>query len=180
MPSDDMNLVYRLDANTLGGAGNSVELPHDYRLVAWEPSLLRPIPDNIAFEKIGFLKNWVFHAPRFLSGRNQYSVYSLMTGPNVITQCILTPGSSRYRFMAPDDMQFGLVYTSPDYRQKKFASLMIKAILGRAGKSNTYWWITEPDNFASRKVAEGAGFKLVSKAVRKSVMGFSYYTLESS
>jgi RimJ/RimL family protein N-acetyltransferase len=80
--------------------------------------------------------------------------------------------------MAAEDMQFGLVYTSPGYRQKKFASMLIKAILARAGNLNSYWWLTESDNFASRKLAEGAGFRLVDKAVRKSVMGFSYYTLE--
>jgi RimJ/RimL family protein N-acetyltransferase len=80
--------------------------------------------------------------------------------------------------MAPDDMQFGLVYTSPSYRRKKFASVMVRAILAAAGRSNSYWWLTEFDNFASRKLAEGTGFRLVDRAVRKTVMGFSYYTLE--
>ena len=80
--------------------------------------------------------------------------------------------------MGPDDMQFGLVFTPPDYRQKKFASLLVRAILERAEKPNTYWWLTELDNAASRKLAEGVGFKLVGKAARQSVMGMSYYTLE--
>src|ERR1051325_3289655 len=105
IPRGDMIAVYKLDASMLGGGERRFELPPDCRLVAWEPSLLRGIPDHIGFEKIGFIKNWIFHSPRFLSGRRLYSVYSLMAGAHVLSQCILTPGSSRYRFMAAEDMQ---------------------------------------------------------------------------
>jgi len=76
------------------------------------------------------------------------------------------------------DLQFGLVFTAPNHRNKKLANLMVNAIIYKnRGEARSFWWITENDNISSRKLAEHVGFKLTCKARRKSILGFSYYTL---
>jgi GNAT superfamily N-acetyltransferase len=150
----------------------------DHHLVEWTPSLLRIVPKNIAFERLGFLKNWLFHSPRFFFMRDRiYRVYALVRDGEVLCQCIVTPASARYPFMGPDDLQFGLVFTSPAHRNKRLASTMVRAIVERLGAERTYWWLTEETNSSSRAVVERLGFSLVGRAERRSVLGFSYYDL---
>ena len=172
-----VNVVYKLgDFQVESNTDDLSGLSQNYELVKWEPLVYKIVPDNIQFETSGFVKNWIFHFPRLLTRGSTYSVYSLMWNNEVLCQCILTPASLRYQFMGPNDFQFGLVYTSPNHRNKKLANAMVKAVITELGNSHTYWWLTEVDNFASRKLAERVGFNLVGKAVRRSIMGFSYYT----
>lgn len=169
-------VVYRVEGSS-GSCGETVTSSQGFELVKWKPSLTRIVPNNIQFEKIGFLKNWFFHLPRLFSNKRLYCVYSLVSDNEVLCQCMLTPASSRYPFMAPEDMQFGLVFTSPKHRNKKLANVMVMAIMSERESGGAYWWLTEVENIASRKLAERVGLRLVGKAARKSKMGFSSYHL---
>jgi len=175
-PTDIDYVVYKLDE--FSGSCKEVDvLSQGFELVRWEPSLTRVIPWNTQFEKIGFLKNWVFHLPRLFLGRQLYCVYSLVSGNETLCQCMLTPASCRYPFMGAEDMQFGLVFTPPMHRNKKLANIMVQTIISKHQRCGVYWWLTEVHNTASRKLAERVGFKLVGKAIKKSAMGFSRYHL---
>lgn len=170
-------VVYRFEATDKVGAS---VLPDAYELTEWTPSLFSAIPPNIASGTAGYLKNWLFHLPRFFRRPAKlYRVYSLAQGEEILSQCILTPSSSRFRFMGPKDAQVGLIFTPPPHRNKKLANIMVKALLEKnlcPGRS--VWWITEADNTYSRKLCERAGFKFVAHATRKSFMNIiSYYSL---
>lgn len=171
----EMNVVYKLVS--YAGEGSRQDQAASYRLVEWQPSLIKIIPSNIRYEKNGYLKNWIYHLPRFFLKQDLYSVFTLADNNEVLCQCILTPASMRYSFMEAGDMQFGLVYTAPDHRNKKLANAMVHAVIEQYGKNRTYWWLTEFDNFASQKLAERIGFQLVGKARRDSFCGLSYYRL---
>lgn len=170
-----MNVVYKLVSYT--GECARQDQVVSYRLVEWQPSLIKIIPSNIAYEKKGYLKNWIYHIPRFFLKQDLYSVFTLADNSEVLCQCILTPASMRYSFMESGDMQFGLVYTAPDHRNKKLAYAMVHAVIEHYGRNRTYWWLTELDNFASQKLAERIGFQLVGEARRDSYCGLSYYRL---
>ncbi|MGA2363183.1 MAG: GNAT family N-acetyltransferase [Candidatus Aminicenantales bacterium] len=170
-------VVYKYEENlTHNGIKN---LLGDYDLIEWKPSMFSIVPTNIAFEKKGYIKNWIYHIPRLLShSKNTYLVYALAKESEVLCQCIVTPASIRYSFMKRHDLQFGLVFTSPRHRNKKLANLMVNSIINKnRKKARSFWWITEIDNIPSRRVAEHVGFRLISKAKRKSLISFSYYKL---
>lgn len=156
-------------------AANELSVNGDYILQEWKPSLISQLPNGIIADEIGFLKNWFYHLPRFLFKGKKYIVYALRHKRETVCQCILTPFSYRYPFMGKDDLQFGLVYTSPKHRNKKLANYMIKRILNNFRSGVNFWWITEIDNLPSRRLAERVGFKYFKRAIKKGFLGISYY-----
>lgn len=175
-----LNVVYKYDYQYSNNATPSSL--GDCILIEWKPTLISIIPKYVVFEWKGCIKNWIYHLPRlFFHDKYVYSIYTLRRGDEILSQCIVHPSSKRFSFMKPQDLQFGLVFTPQNQRNKKYANLMVKEILRRnPGENRSFWWITENENISSRKLAERVGFKFLGNAMRKSILGLSYYTMKPS
>lgn len=154
-------------------------LPEGLALLDWRPSIFRAYPSMLQVDRVGFLKNWVFHFPALLlPKRPAYSVFALIRGDKILSQCIVTPEARRFGFMGKGDVQIGMVHTEPEARGQGLAGCMVDQIIARASRDGRVWWLTEVDNHASRRVAERAGFEFVGNASRSKVAGMPVYRLD--
>jgi RimJ/RimL family protein N-acetyltransferase len=152
------------------------------RLLKWTPSLTAAAPTALELERNGFRKNWLFYLPAIVaSPARAYSVFMLMEGATVVSQCIVTSSSSRFPFMEKDAWQVGLVATAESFLRKGMAARMLNGVLQDLGATAPLWWITEPANAPSRRLAESAGFAPYGHAARNTRFGvFPFFELIST
>jgi RimJ/RimL family protein N-acetyltransferase len=146
-------------------------LPTDYQCEAWYPGVFRfKARDMPAYP---FVIWWVFHILHVFSNRD-YGLFIIRSGSKVIHRSVITPRYFRFPFMAQDDIQIGDTWTDPTERGKGLATIALESVLKRPScRKHTCWYVVEPENRASIRVAEKAGFTLAGRGIRTRRFGLS-------
>jgi RimJ/RimL family protein N-acetyltransferase len=139
-------------------------LPAGYTCERWRPSLFRFAPHGVPF--FPFVVWWLFHITHVFANR-EYAVFVIRHGETLIHRSVITPRYFRFPFMAAADLQVGDTWTDPAERGKGLATIALESIIGTpSSRECTCWYVVEPDNLASIRVVEKAGFTLAGNGHR--------------
>ena len=139
-------------------------LPAGYRCEAWRPGVFRFKANGMpAFP---FVIWWVLHMLHVFSNRD-YGLFIIRCGDKVIHRSVITPRYFRFPFMAAGDIQISDTWTDPGERGKGLATIALESIISSPlFRKHTCWYVVEPDNRASIRVVEKAGFTLAGRGIR--------------
>ena len=129
------------------------------------------LPEGLPFFPFGV---WtaMHHLRVFANG--DYGVLVVYDAGRVVHRSGLFPRYARFPFMAKEDLQIGDVWTDPHHRNRGLASFAVHELLReKAGPGRRIWYVVEPDNAASIRTIEKAGFALVGHGVRTNRLGLS-------
>ena len=160
----------RIPADIQIPADGSVHtLPAGCTSEVWCPGVMRIKANGIS--AFPFFVWWIFHMLHVFSNRD-YGLVIVRRGSRVIHRSVITPRYFRFPFMAVDDIQVGDTWTDPSERGKGIATTALERVL-RAPSSHKRmcWYVVEPDNQASIRVVEKAGFLLAGRGIRTRPFG---------
>jgi RimJ/RimL family protein N-acetyltransferase len=90
----------------------------------------------------------------------------------LLHRLIVTPRWYRFPFMAPEDLQIGGLWTHPAARGQGLARAGVAEAHRRFGdRATRFWYVTEEDNAASIRIAQGVGYRLVGTGERTAPLG---------
>ena len=108
--------------------------------------------------------------------RRDFAEISIRHGSRVVHRLIVTPAWYRFPFMAPEDLQIGALWTSPEARRKQLARAAIGEAHRRFGASGPcFWYVANADNHASVALARSCGYELVATGRRTRRFGMSLF-----
>lgn len=103
-----------------------------------------------------------------------FTEISISDGGRVLHRLIVTPGWYRFPFMAPQDLQIGALWTSPEARRKQLARAAIGEAHRRFGDQETrFWYVADAGNQASEALGRSCGYELVATGRRTRRFGTS-------
>ena len=149
---------------------NSKRFPvlNDYSVVKWTPSFTRIIPPK---KNMKYINYWFFHYLKIFKNRN-YSAVQVFNSDILVSSLLVVPAHFKWPFMNKNDVQFTYVMTNKDYRGKGIAMQTIMRVINDlAPVTNSFWYVTDTNNFASIRVAEKLGFKLAGKGKKSKILG---------
>jgi ribosomal protein S18 acetylase RimI-like enzyme len=114
--------------------------------------------------------------------RDGLAVYAIHQGPRVVHRLLVTPRWYRFPFMAPGDLQLGMLWTAPAWRGRRLARQAIAAVhADYAAACEALWYVVGEDNVASIRLIETLGYRLVGRGRRTRPLGIAAlgrFTLE--
>ncbi len=117
---------------------------------------------------------WVFSQAK-LFYNDYFALVLLLENGQVVHRTCVFPGFYKFPFMKKEDLQLGDIWTRADFKNQGIASRVIKHILSiQEFAGRTFWYLTEPTNLASIRLAEKSGFILFSVADKKKKLGLSF------
>ena len=142
----------------------------DYRFEFWEPSYLRALPPGAPAARYAVW--WIFDRGHLFSN-DAYAVVLAWHRDVLAHRLALFPGWFRFPFMAPRDLQFGDLWTSPEHRGMGLATHAMRVGMRERsdGDSRVFWYLTHDTNLASIRTAERAGLERVGRATRTTRAG---------
>jgi RimJ/RimL family protein N-acetyltransferase len=151
-------------AITVPAASAGPAAPDGYTCEMWRPELLRLVPMGLPL--FPFAVWWLFHMLHVFANRD-YAIFIIRHAGKLVHRSVITPRYFRFPFMSAVDLQVGDTWTDPAERGKGLATLALESII-RAPSfcKRTCWYVVEPDNRASIRVVEKAGFTLVGSGNR--------------
>lgn len=138
----------------------------------------RPAADGLPPRGVNRVENlawWVLdHAGLF--ARRQFAEVTLWRKGRRVHRLIVTPRWTRFPFMAPGDLQIGGLWTDPDSRGKGLARAAVAEAHRRlcAGDARL-WYIVDPSNEPSVRLAEACGYRLVGVGRRTRPLGIRLF-----
>lgn len=153
-------------------AGLRVRQPrHHVRF--WHPSLAAPFPPGRFDPKLAsytaMLALGMFDAPGY------GAVLIEREDGTIDHRAMLMPRFARFPFMAPDDLQIGATFTTPEARGQGLALRAILEVVdafARPGRS--FWYLTDDTNLASVAVIRKAGFELAGTGGKRARYGLRF------
>ena len=144
-------------------------LPNGYTCEMWRPDLLHLVPKGVPF--FPFAVWWLLHMLHGFANR-AYAIFIIRRNGEVVHRSVITPRYFRFPFMAAADLQVGDTWTDPAERRKGLATIALESIISMpSSRVCTCWYIVEPDNRASIRVVEKAGFTLGGRGDRTRCLG---------
>lgn len=148
-----------------------VSIDKRFKAVLWNPAKFEIVPKRVALLPFGVW--WVMHYLHLFSNQD-YGLYLIYDGNNLIHRSVITPRYIRFPFMTREDLQIGDTWTMSDYRRNGLAHFAIQRIFELYKKNNRrFWYVVEEDNKPSIRVAEKAGFKIDGAGYRRKRMGMN-------
>lgn len=151
-----------------------------YSFVLWSPTTLKIRPAGL-YES-HFIVWWIMHYLKVFAN-NDYSLFLVYDGPNLIHRSCIFPKYFRFPFMAEIDLQIGDTWTDSHCRNKGIATMAISEIVKLTQKPNRiFWYIVEEDNIPSIKVIEKSGFVKYGYGRRRKRFGLpmlGFFEIES-
>jgi RimJ/RimL family protein N-acetyltransferase len=147
-----------------GAADSLPTLPPGLQMRCWAPAVDGPPPPGSRTFANHFW--WALgNAGRF--ARPDFAEISVRRDSHLIHRLIVTPAWYRFPFMAPEDLQIGTIWTSPEARRKQLARAAIGEAHRRFGTSGTcFWYVADAGNHASEALARSCGYELVATGRR--------------
>jgi hypothetical protein len=147
------SLFYRTDGRGLAEAN----LSERYRWQMWRPSLHSLYPEGLALDRLKFGVRFFVHGFHLYSNRD-YGALVIRDKDRVVHYSITSGRYWKTRFMGPDDIRIGHVWTDPHHRGERlglFAITKIADVLGRPGRN--FWYVIPEDNLGAVRTAETVG-----------------------
>jgi RimJ/RimL family protein N-acetyltransferase len=91
----------------------------------------------------------------------------------VVNRCYVFSRWYRFPFMGSGDIQIGNLWTDPNHRGRGLATLATQMAAAQFFGKSKIWYLTSPNNAASIKVAENAGFRFIGSGYRSSPLGIN-------
>ena len=146
-------------------------MPAGYVWRLWTPSAGGLLPDGLPFFPFGIWTT-MHHLRLFANG--DYGVLVVHHSDRIVHRSGLFPRYARFPFMTKEDLQIGDVWTDPEHRNRGLASFALQELArAKAGQGRRIWYVVEPDNAASIRTVEKAGFALVGTGARTKRLGLS-------
>jgi GNAT superfamily N-acetyltransferase len=161
------NMKPRLELNQFAENPFNFGLSDNFRMVIWRPSLLSIKP--ICSDWFPFIVWFVFHKLGVFKSAD-YCIYLLYLGNNVVHRSCVFPAFFRFPFMSRGDVQFGDIWTSPEFRSQGLSKYILSIIL-RDFRDRSVWYLCDSKNISSVALAHGVGFKCKAIGVRSSRFG---------
>jgi RimJ/RimL family protein N-acetyltransferase len=160
-------LFYRLEQRR-----NPAALLPGFRYELWQPGFARPLAPGLG--RLTAAVWFGFHALRLFANRD-YSAAVIWHGDRVAHVTVAFPGFFRFPFMSPADLQFGALFTEPEFRGNGLAAHAVAQLARRYEQSGrTFWYITHETNLASQAVATRAGFRLAGRGDKLPRLGLRF------
>ncbi len=136
-------------------------LPPGFSFEFWRPSFRRPLAPGLS--PLTAAVWFVFHTLRLFANRD-YAAGIVWHGGRVAHVTMAFPGFFRFPFMAPADIQFGALFTEPEFRGRGLAGAALAELVRHlAQPSRRFWYITHESNHASQQVAGRSGYRLIGR-----------------
>lgn len=139
----------------------------------WRPSLAAPFPPGrfdpklasyTAMQALG-----MFEAPGY------GAVLIEREDGTIDHRAMLMPRFTRFPFMAPDDLQIGATFTTPEARGQGLALRAIHEVVEHFARlGRTFWYLTDETNLASVAVIRKAGFELAGTGGKRARCGLRF------
>jgi glycosyltransferase involved in cell wall biosynthesis len=116
---------------------------------------------------------------RFGLFRNhQYAVLIIKNDVDyVIHRTCIIPAWLQFPFMRRRDVQFGDVFTAPEMRRTGIALFALRYCLSRVDAPCNVYYVAQPINIASHRLAQKAGFRFFRLARKHPTKIVGYYSL---
>lgn len=158
-------LFYRLDS----GCGAPAKLPDGFRFEYWRPSLRHPLAPGLS-PFAGAV--WLAFKVLQLFANRDYASGVVWHGDRVAHVTMVFPRFFRFPFMSAPDVQFGALFTHPDFRRRGLAPFAVQELARLlAQPRRRFWYVTHETNTASQQVAARLGFVLVGRGDRLRRLG---------
>jgi hypothetical protein len=132
--------------------------------VLWRPSWRNLVPPGDPEPSL--YAWWLMHQLRGFRTRS-YSALVVYAGPAVAHRSLVFPSSFVFPFMRPDDLQIGLVSTTPSHRRRGLAVFALRDVVRRFEQpGRRFWYLTEDSNEASARVASDSGWQVIGAACK--------------
>jgi len=159
---------YKSDCVIVGQTPEEVSIDKRFNAVLWNPTILEIVPNGVALLPFGVW--WVMHHLHLFVNQD-YGLYLIYAGDDLIHRSVITPRYFRFPFMGKEDVQIGDTWTMPEYRGKGLASFGIQKIVELYRKpGRSFWYVVEENNIPSIKTVEKAGFAKYGVGIRKKRM----------
>jgi RimJ/RimL family protein N-acetyltransferase len=159
---------YRLERREAGAA---CLLDCELSIGSWQPDRDGP-PSKGSRRLVNYV--WWALALAGAFSRPAFSELRIERAGRVVQRLIVTPRWYRFPFMAPEDLQIGNVWTSPDSRRQKLARTALAEAHRRfASDGSTIWYLVDDGNEASAALARSCGYRHVAVGRRTRRFGTS-------
>ncbi len=135
----------------------------NFSFVIWYPKSLYK-PKGILFVK--YIVWFFFHIFHIFNSK-LFSINLLYLDGKLVHHTFIFPSFYRFPFMGVDDLQFGDIWTSDDFKNLGIASSSLKYLLEIYSRKKI-WFLCDKSNEASVKLAIKCGFELVGTGTKKS------------
>ena len=169
-------LIYCKESNKSNAKQEeSEELPDNYSLRIWTPSVFDIVPRGLPLIK--FVGWWILYLVKsFYDSHYIYTIFLVYYKHKVIHYTVITSKSWKFNFMKSSDIQIGPSNTDFEHRRKGIGLYIIKKILEMKYKKNIrFWWVVREENMISRRFIEKAGFFQYGSTIRKQRFGIGYF-----
>lgn len=164
---------YRYDYVFGSQSQEEVSIDKRFNSTLWNPTALEIVPKGVALLPLGVW--WVMHHLHLFANQD-YGLYLIYSGDNLIHRSVITPRYFRFPFMGKEDLQIGDTWTMPDYRGKGLASFAIQKIVELHKKpGRRFWYVVEENNIPSIKAVEKAGFAKYGVGARRKRIGAALF-----
>jgi hypothetical protein len=151
-------------------------VPEGYRVVIWEPTLLRPLPGWVVRIPKGEhvllrVRNLLFYWLWQVFTHSGYLIVALLDGNKPAHYTTIRGRDFRFPWMGARDLQVGS-WTHPLHRRRGLASAALSISLSiRPAPEWRVWWTCRQDNIMSNNVARQQGLVVMSGCSRKPRFG---------
>ena len=144
-------------------------LPPGITAIFWRPGFalapagVLPLPHRVVWS--------AFHHLRVFRNRD-HAIVMLQRSGACVHRTLVFPPYFRFPFMNDTDLQFGDLWTDPRERGKGLGSLGLAIGLRHGWQpGRRFWYLTEENNEASRRLALRHGFSLIGQGERVARFG---------
>lgn len=152
------SLFYRTDGHGLVHPN----LSERYSWQMWHPGVNSVCPEGLAVDRNKFVVRFLIHELHLYSNRD-YGALVIRHHGQVVHYSITSGRYWKTRFMGPDDIRIGHVWTDPHHRGERlgmFAIAKIAETMGRPGRN--FWYVISEDNLGAVRTAEAVGMSCVA------------------
>jgi|GEM_PF-1205339 lipopolysaccharide/colanic/teichoic acid biosynthesis glycosyltransferase len=133
------------------------------KLEFWRPSIIDVVPPARPFKYFLF---YFFKVTHIFRNTGYGAVLAYVDG-KLVASLLVVPKYFMWPFMEKADVQITYVKTDPLFQGKNLASSMLyKAYQGVTHLNGNLWYVTNPENVVSQRLAIKLGFELIGEGIR--------------
>ncbi len=151
--------------------------PEGLEISIWRPSFSSIKPHGLTHRRNAFYLYSLYYPGARLRRPPSYFAVCVYDGDRVVHFTLVVPKSFRFRFMHPDDLFIGPIWTDPAYRSRGISTAVLRTILGmyESGGKN-FWYIADVGNVISERLAGKTGFTNCGLVKKSRFLGFPIYS----